>query len=131
MAIAGFVLFSIGLIFIIVAPINKRKNQRCSAKTQGMLIENRARYDSDGPLPDMHVYSYYVNGIEYQLKSTAVNKQVNHVGDQCTIWYNPAKPKEAQEFHYDSGKVYKIILIVGIALVLLGIVLTGFGFVSL
>ena len=77
-----------------------------------------------------HVYSYYVDGIKYQLKSTAYNPQVDKVGDQCTIWYNPANPIDAQEFHYNSDKVYQIILIIGIALVLLGIVLIGFGFVQ-
>lgn len=129
-AIAGFALFVIGVIFIIVSPINKKKNARCSMQTKGILMKILEREDSDGPLPSMCVYSYYVDGIEYQLKSTAYNPQVDKVGDHCTIWYNPAKPKDAQSFHYDSDKVYKIILIIGIVMVLLGIFLIGFGFVQ-
>ena len=113
MAVAGFSLFLLGIIFIIVAPINKRKNQRCSAQTDGILIKRIEREDSDGSLPDMYVYSYYVDGIEYQHKSTVINKQVIKIGDHCTIWYNPKKPKQAQAFHYDSNKVYKIILLIG------------------
>ena len=115
---------------MIVAPISKRKNKRCSAQTRGTLIANQPRYTSDGSLPNMHVYSYCVDGIEYRIKSTAINKQVNDVGDPCTIWYNPANPKDAQEFHYDSDKGSKISLISGIAVVLLGIILIGFGFVQ-
>lgn len=95
-AIAGFALFVIGVIFIIVSPINKKKNARCSMQTKGILMKILEREDSDGPLPSMYVYSYYVDGIEYQLKSTAYNPQVDKVGDHCTIWYNPAKPKGAQ-----------------------------------
>ena len=129
MAIIGFSLFVIGIIFIIVAPINKRKNHRCSAQTQGILVKKEPRFDSDGPLSDMNVYSYRVDGVEYRLKATAINEQASNVGDQCTIWYNPTKPKEAQEFRYNSGKVYTIILIIGIALIIMGIALTGVGFV--
>lgn len=92
-------------------------------------MKKEPRFNSDGPLPDMHVYSYSVNGIEYRLKSTAINTQANNVGDQCTIWYNPANPKEAQEFRYNSNKVYVILLICGIMLLLLGVFLTGYGFV--
>ena len=129
MAYVGFALFVLGIILIIVAPINMRKNRRCSAQTQGILVKKEPRFNSDGPLPDMHVYSYSVNGIEYRLKSTAINTQANNVGDQCTIWYNPANPKEAQEFRYNSNKVYVILLICGIMLLLLGVFLTGYGFV--
>ncbi len=128
MAIAGFALFCLGVILLICYPINKKKNKRCSMQTQGILREIRPRYNSDGPLPDMHVYSYSVNGIEYQLKSTVHNPQAVKVGDPCTVWYNPANPKDSQAFHYDSDKSYKLILIIGIVLVLLGITLTGFGF---
>lgn len=127
MAVAGFSLFLLGIIFMIVAPINKRKNQRCSAQTDGTLIKRIEREDSDGPLPDMYVYSYYVDGIEYQHKSTVINKQVIKIGDHCTIWYNPKKPKQAQAFHYDSNKVYKIILLSGIAMVVLGLILLVLG----
>lgn len=127
MAVAGFSLFLLGIIFMIVAPINKRKNQRCSAQTDGILIKRIEREDSDGSLPDMSVYSYYVDGIEYQHKSTVINKQVIKIGDHCTIWYNPKKPKQAQAFHYDSNKVYKIILLIGIAMVVMGLVLLVLG----
>lgn len=52
---------------------------------------------------------------------------MSEIGDSCTIWYNPAKPKDAQPFHYESNKVYRIILVVGIVLTLLGIILTMVG----
>ena len=92
----GFAIFVLGVVFVIVAPINKKKNARCSTQAHGMLMDILKRENSDEPLPDIYVYSYSVDGIEYQLKSTVYNKQVNAVGDHCTIWYNPKKPKDAQ-----------------------------------
>lgn len=123
----GFAIFVLGLIFVIVAPINKRKNTRCSAETQGTLINIIERRNSDGRLPSMYLYSYSVNGVEYQTKSTFHSSEADEVGDQCTIWYNPKKPQAAQPFHYGSTKIYNIILIVGIAMLVLGIVLTLYG----
>ena len=43
----GFGLFLLGIIFMIVAPINKRKNRRCSAQTQGTLIKIFETENSD------------------------------------------------------------------------------------
>lgn len=116
MGIAGLALFlfGLGVILVIVAPIGKRKNNRCSAQTQGVLTDVHMRYNSDGPLPSMKVYSYRVNGVEYQLKSTAANPQVEKVGDECTIWYNPKKPKDALEYRHNNNKLFNILLIVGI-----------------
>ena len=127
MWIAGFALFVLGLVFIIVAPINKKKNARCSGQTEGILYDIQQRYNSNGILPPMHVYTYRVDGIEYQIKSTAHNAQVKAIGDICTIWYNPKKPEDAQPFRYSSGKVYTIILIIGIVMVLVGFFLTVIG----
>ncbi len=127
MAVAGFALFVLGIIFIIVAPINKRKNARCSEQTQGVLREVLERENSETTLPDMYVYSYCVNGTEYQTKSTILGNQIKEIGDSCTIWYNPKKPKDAQPFHYDSSKAYKIILLIGIVMFLVGLVMIGAG----
>ncbi len=113
MALAGFIILGVGIILLICYPISKSKNKRCSAQTQGTLVKIFDTDSSDGNVGHAHIYSYYVNGIEYQLKSTAYNKQVDQVGDQCTIWYNPKNPKEAQEFRYETNKVYTIILICG------------------
>ena len=131
MSIAGFALFifGVGVILVIVAPIGKRKNKRCSAQTQGTLREIRGRYNSDGSLHGMHVYAYFVDGIEYQLKSTAVNPHVHNVGDSCPIWYDPKNPKVALEYHYRSNKLFNILLVAGFVLILLGLVLLFVGLV--
>ena len=123
MLFAGLFLFGLGLILVIVAPIGKRKNNRCSAQTQGVLREIRERYNSQGSLPSMKIYTYTVDGIEYQLKSTAINPNASRVGDQCPIWYNPKKPQDALEYKYNSNKLFNILLIVGIVLLLSPIVL--------
>ena len=119
----GFALILLGLIFAIVAPINKRKNARCSMQTQGLLKEIRKRSRSDKTSSTAYIYSYVVDGIEYQIRSTIPSQEAGNVGDACTIWYNPNKPKEAQPFRYESAKIYNILLIAGIVMVLVGIVL--------
>ena len=54
-------LFGLGLILAIVAPINKRRNARCSAKTQGILTQILLRHRSL-----IYVYSYFAyEGREY------------------------------------------------------------------
>ena len=127
MAIAGFAIFLLGIIFVIVSPINKRKNARCSAQTQGTLQEIRKWKNSKGHNRHTYIYSYNVNGIEYKMKSTILSSEIKRTGDSCTIWYDPAKPKKAQPFHYESSKVYTIILVIGIVMVLAGFVLMGIG----
>lgn len=116
MGIGGIALFlfGLGVILVIVAPIGKRKTKRCSAQAQGTLVEIRNRYNSGGSLPRMKIYSYRVDGIEYQLKSTAVNPNAANVGDTCPIWYNPKNPKDAVEYRYSSNKLFNILLIIGI-----------------
>ena len=129
MAFAGLALFILGLIFVIVAPINKRKNARCSAQTEGRLRDAWIRSHPDGAAGHSYVYSYSVNGVEYQIRSTIRTSQANGPEDTCTIWYNPNKPEEAQPFHYDSVKVYNIILILGIVLIPSGLILSLVGLV--
>ena len=129
MAGVALFIFGIGVILVIVAPIGKRKNNRCSAQTQGTLRELRTRYNSGGGLRGLHVYTYSVNGVEYQLKSTAVNPHVQKAGDSCPIWYDPKKPRVALEYHYRSNKLFNILLLVGVALIVLGLVLLFAGLV--
>ena len=128
MAFVGLILLFIGFIFMISYPINKKKNARCSEQTQGELIKIRKRYDSEGSLKSKHVYSYEVDGIEYQLETLDHSPEVNNVGDTCTIWYNPKKPKDAQAYR-GSAKYLKSLLLVGIALFLVGILVLCLSFV--
>lgn len=115
---SGLFLFLLGLILVIVAPIGKHKNKRCSVQTQGVLREIRVRHNSRGNQPNLKIYSYTVDGIEYQLKSTAINPHASRVGDQCPIWYNPKNPKDALEYQYASNKLFNILIIVGIVMLL-------------
>lgn len=71
----------------------------------------------------MKTYSYSVDGIEYQLKSTAINPHAGKVGNQCPIWYDPKKPSVATEHRYGSNKLFNILLIIGILLLLSPIIL--------
>ena len=128
MLIAGFMVFVVGIVLIICYPINKRKNARCTAKTQGTLIDIRRRFNSKGRLKDLHVYSYQVEGLEYRLETLDYSLEVHRVGDSCAIWYNPSRPEDAQAFR-GSDKYLRILLIIGIVMVLLGIILTCVGFI--
>ena len=127
MAAAGFGLFVLGIIFIIAAPISKKRNSRCSVQARGTWTDARETENSQGSTGNVYIYSYYVNGVEYQLRSTTPSEQAKNLGDACTIWYNPAKPKQAQVFHYDSAKPFRIILIIGIVMLLAGLLLTALG----
>jgi len=127
MLIAGFSFLVLGITFLICYPINKRKNSRCSAQAQGVLRNIHQRFTSRGPAGYKYVYSYFVDGVEYQITSPNLSPEANVVGDLCTIWYNPAKPKDAQPFHYSSNNPYTIVLILGIAMVVLGLVLSCIG----
>ena len=122
MAYAGFAIFLLGIIFIIVAPINKKKNNRCSVQAQGMLIDSWKRKHGH-----TYLYSYDVDGTEYQIESVNLSPDAKEIGDDCTIWYNPKKPQDAQPFHYESNKIYNIILIIGIVMLPLGFLLTVLG----
>ena len=119
MWIIGFAVFALGMIFVIVVPINKKRNVRCSEETQGILLKET---EKDGGY--VYVYSYYVDGFEYTINSTIHSNQAKSIGDTCTIWYNPEMPMEAQPFRYGSAKVYNIILAFGIVMIPLGIILT-------
>ena len=115
MAFVIILLIFVGFILIISYPINKKKNARCTAQTQGMLRDIRRRYDSDGRRKSKHVYSYQVDGVEYLLETLDHSLEVENIGDVCTIWYNPAKPQDAQAFR-GSDTYLKIILIIGIVM---------------
>ena len=126
MSYAGLFLFLLGIIFVIVAPINKRKNTRCSAEAQGMLCDIHRSVNSKGSRTTKYIYSYFVDGTEYQIKSTILSKEAHNIGENCTIWYDPKKPGKAQPFHYASAKVYNIIILIGVAMILLGLFLIVF-----
>ena len=128
MTITGIVVLFIGFTLIISYPINRKKNARCTQQTQGVLEEVRRRYNSKGSLKSMHVYSYQVAGVDYQLATLDYSPEAKRPGDQCTIWYNPAKPQDAQAYRA-SDKYLKLLLVIGIALLVVGIVIIFVGLI--
>ena len=79
MWIIGFIVFVLGIIFVIVAPINKRKNTRCSAQTQGTMKKIFDTDSSDGTVGHAYVYPYSVDGVEYNIRSTIHSKEADKV----------------------------------------------------
>lgn len=84
------------------------------------------REDAQGPLPEFRVFSYTVDGVEYNLKTGERSKEASSIGESCTIWYNPKKPQDAEVFR-GSDEYLKKLLIIGIVLVLVGIVMFFIG----
>ncbi|MCR5596389.1 MAG: DUF3592 domain-containing protein [Lachnospiraceae bacterium] len=118
-AVIVLLILILGIIFIIAGSHTNSKNKRCSAQIEGVLAEIIHKPDA----PDPYVYTYSVEGVEYKLVTTQRNPDVKNIGDHCTIWYNPSKPKEAVAYHYKSNKGLKILTIVGIVMVALVVIL--------
>lgn len=128
MVVVGFVLIILGIIIIIAGPVSKKKNDRCSMQTVCTLKEILKARKNDPTSSTKYIYSYYADGIEYTIKSPIPAQQSGSDGDKYSIWYNPAKPEEAQVFHSDSSKSSKVMAIIGIVMLLLGVILS---FISL
>lgn len=124
-AIICFIVFLIGLLLLIIFASVKRKHTRCCEEARGTLMKTiRTTNDTERT---MYIYSYRVDGVEYQLKSYDKSREVSNIGDHCTIWYNPKKPKDAMAFRYKSNKVFNIFIIVGIVMMVLTFVLPIIG----
>ena len=123
----GLTLLLLGIILIILYPIVKGKNDRCSEQTAGVLRQV-VGHTSDRLAKDLHVYSYMVDGKDYLIKTRDYSLRENiSVGDTCTIWYNPAKPEEAMPFHYETNRFFRVLLILGLIFVPVGLVLICVG----
>ncbi len=96
-------------------------------QTLGTLKEIKKAQKSDPTGSSKFIYSYYVDGIEYTIKSPIPAQQSD--GDNYAIWYNPVKPNEAQVYHSDSNNAGKVMVIIGIVMILLGVIISFTGFV--
>ncbi len=119
----GLFLFLLGIILVIVAPMGKKKNARCSEQAPAELMKVSKGTDSEGFEYTVHLYSYNVDGVEYKLESKFHCPGAKEVGDKCSLWYNPKKPSEAMCIRNDSSKIFNILLIIGIVSIPLGLVL--------
>ncbi len=119
----GLFLFLLGIILVIVAPIGKKKNARCSEQVPAVLRDVREKRGDDDMVSHIYTFSYTVDGTEYKLVTSANSSGASEIGDNCTLWYNPKKPSEALTAHYESAKLFNILLIVGIVMIPLGLVL--------
>lgn len=123
MAIVGLAIMIVGIIFMIYYPIIKKKTRRCTAQAPGRLLDIwESMADEYGGSRVEYTYAYYVDGIEYKLKTIHRAPEAVHVGDTCTIWFNPRNPKDAQSLHFEEKGLGKVFL-VGIALLFVGLVL--------
>ncbi len=127
MGIAGFSLLVTGLLFMVGFTSGRKKNARCSAQTEGVLMKAFDTENAAGSTGRAYLYSCTVGGVGYQLRTGVRSPQTKDAGDSCTVWYNPAKPKDAQVFHDESEKQFRLFLIIGTVLILPGIALICFG----
>lgn len=110
-----------GIISVVGAIIGKKRNNRCTATTQGELAD----IETDGTPPDqseLYIYSYTVEGDYYEITTNSLSrsKEAKEIGDKCAIWYNPDNPSEAQPRGYSNVK-FIIAIVVGLALIALGV----------
>lgn len=127
MAVLCFTLFLFGIMLIIIYLAVMHRHKRCSAQTQGTLTKIRNNISREVSR-DEYFYSFSVDGIEYHFKTFDRSPQTNNVGDKCTIWYDPKKPKVALAHHYDSYKAFKLLILGGVVMILLALIIP---FVSL
>ncbi len=123
----GLMLLLLGIILVIVAPMGRRKNGRCTAETEAVLTNVRETETSENVGPNWYTFSYYVNGVAYEIRSPNRPPEAKQIGDRCTIWYNPAKPRDAMPVRLKTNKVYTILLIAGIVMIPVGFVFIGIG----
>ncbi len=133
MAIVGFILFVLGLIMLIYAPIHARQNKRRTETVTGTITfvkEVLQKNSSIGhPMYDyFFTVDYIVDGITHTTHSPRWSTRMN-VGDEVTVCYNPNKADDShiKEFHGDSSKP---ILIVALILLALGLLLFVIGVIK-
>ena len=133
MAIVGFVLFFIGIIFLIYAPIHARQNKRRTASAPGTItfVKEVRQSNSDiaNPMYDyLFTVDFVADGVTHttHTKRQALRKEV---GDEVTVKYNPSKPDDCHinEFH---GETTKPIVIVGLIVTAVGLILFVAGLIA-
>ncbi len=133
MAVLGFVLFVLGLIFLIYAPIHALQNKRRSEEVIGKISFVKEVLQKNSTLAHP-MYDYFFT-VEYVLDgithTTHSNRQAlrKNVGDEVTVCYNPKKPDDShvKEFH---GATTKPIVIAGLIILALGLILFVIGVIK-
>ena len=120
------VVFFLVICFIPVSIHIKKKNNRCSATTRGILEDIQHTENSHGGGGLKYIYSYSVNGVEYR-RAAGPSTEAHNTGDSCTLWYNPNNPKEVVAYHYKSDKGLNILMVKGIVMVFLCVALLVVG----
>ena len=122
----GFILIVFGFSSLIAGVHIKRKNARCTAQAKGTLTDIRKIYKRGSSTSSYrYYYSYSVDGQDYDMWADqgSSSSEASEVGDACTIWYNPTKPKEAQAYHQENNKATNAFIAIGIILILVGLFL--------
>ena len=118
--ILGIVLIVTGIIFMLVLPKKaESKKARCTADTTGKVTDCIEQYGDDGTTYDITI-SFEVDGKSY----TDISNQSHqsNIGDEFVVRYNPDDPNE---FIIDGiSATPKTFLITGLAILVVGIVLT-------
>jgi len=130
MIITAVVLWIVSIIFIIITLKNiivrSVKKRRCTEVTSGVIsdvkefMSRRHNYATREYTPTV---SYTVDGKEYNKAYTkAYNSGAYMVGQTVEIMYNPRKPEEINK-KGKSNKADVVMLVIGVAIGLIGVVL--------
>ena len=120
---AGGVLFT--YIGIIIRTSASRKNVRCTSRCTGRVTDHVEQEDSEGHISYHPVYSYTVNGNEYEFTSNygGGERAIPPIGESIEIFYDPVMPKVAySSFDRKSGTtLVRWFLAFGIPMTLIGL----------
>jgi len=125
-----FVLWIVALCFIVVTAIRllKRRAQMksCTASTTAVVTEIKEkiiRQDGVSTREFVPVISYVIDGTTYARKYTkAYQGDVYQIGQTIDIQYNPQNPEKVNTLGA-SNKADKVMLIIGIAAGVIGVLI--------
>ena len=98
------------VITVFVISYMRKSYNRCTAETEGTVIENIVSTSKSGSNKGSvtPVFEYEVNGKKYVQKSSVSEKPARHkVGEKVTVHYNPDRPTE-----YYVDKVDGLVMLV-------------------
>ena len=121
----GLTLVLIGVILLILAPVQSAQNKRRSAETTGNISEVRRKHVRKKGTTYYINFVFTVDGVQQELKRVKWPLEPDET-KEYTICYNPNKPKDAhvKEFRTANPKAF---LITGLILTVLGVLLAIVG----
>ena len=122
----SFTLCSISSVFFLITFLlmfmNRNREKKCTAHTDGLVIDIKAKSAGDDGMTFQPICEYYVQGIRYERIGVAKSHHVPAIHTIVSIMYHPHDPKQSYILDYDE-KGYRILSIVFAVLGLIPLIL--------